>query len=50
MVLREVFTLTGMSDLTRILDAAAQGNASAADQVLPLVYKELRRLAAHYLQ
>jgi RNA polymerase sigma factor (TIGR02999 family) len=39
-----------MSDLTQLLDAAAQGDASAADQVLPLVHNELRRLAAGYLR
>jgi RNA polymerase sigma factor (TIGR02999 family) len=39
-----------MSDLTQILDAAARGDDHAAGQVLPLVYDELRRLAAHYLQ
>ena len=36
-----------MSDLTRILEAAKQGDPTAADQLLPLVYEELRRLAAH---
>jgi len=36
-----------VSDVTRILEAAQQGDPSAADQLLPLVYKELRRLAAH---
>ena len=35
-----------MSDLTRILEAAQQGDPTAADQLLPLVYDELRRLAA----
>jgi RNA polymerase sigma factor (TIGR02999 family) len=35
-----------MSDVTRILDAAARGDPHAADQLLPLVYDELRRLAA----
>lgn len=35
-----------MSDVTRILNAIEQGNALAADQLLPLVYEELRRLAA----
>ena len=35
-----------MSDLTRILQAAAQGEAQAAEQLLPLVYDELRKLAA----
>jgi RNA polymerase sigma factor (TIGR02999 family) len=36
-----------MSDVTRILSALAQGDRQAADQLLPLVYDELRRLAAH---
>src|SRR2546427_744880 len=36
-----------MSDVTRILEAAQQGDPTAADQLLPLVYDELRRLAAH---
>ena len=36
-----------MSDVTRILNSLEQGDASAADQLLPLVYDELRRLAAH---
>jgi len=36
-----------MSDVTPILEAAQQGDPSAADQLLPLVYEELRRLAAH---
>jgi RNA polymerase sigma factor (TIGR02999 family) len=35
-----------MSDVTRILTAIEQGDARAADQLLPLVYQELRRLAA----
>jgi RNA polymerase sigma factor (TIGR02999 family) len=36
-----------VSDVTRILEAAQQGDPTAADQLLPLVYEELRRLAAH---
>ncbi|MCL4787916.1 MAG: sigma-70 family RNA polymerase sigma factor [Verrucomicrobia bacterium] len=36
-----------MSDVTRILEAAHAGDPTAADQLLPLVYDELRRLAAH---
>ncbi len=36
-----------MSEVTQILDAIGQGNSQAADQLLPLVYAELRRLAAH---
>jgi RNA polymerase sigma factor (TIGR02999 family) len=35
-----------MSDVTRILAAIEQGDARAADELLPLVYQELRRLAA----
>jgi len=35
-----------MSDVTRILAAIEHGDAHAADQLLPLVYEELRRLAA----
>jgi RNA polymerase sigma factor (TIGR02999 family) len=35
-----------MADITRILSAIEHGNASAAEQLLPLVYEELRRLAA----
>jgi len=36
-----------MSDVTRILDAIGEGDPRAAEQLLPLVYGELRRLAAH---
>jgi RNA polymerase sigma factor (TIGR02999 family) len=35
-----------MSDVTRLLDAAAAGQPYAAAELLPLVYAELRRLAA----
>jgi RNA polymerase sigma factor (TIGR02999 family) len=35
-----------MSDVTRILTAIEQGDSQAADELLPLVYDELRRLAA----
>jgi RNA polymerase sigma factor (TIGR02999 family) len=38
-----------MSDVTRILAAVEQGDPTAASQLLPLVYDELRRLAAHRL-
>lgn len=36
-----------MSNVTQILTAIEQGDAKAADELLPLVYEELRRLAAH---
>ncbi|MHC4496207.1 MAG: ECF-type sigma factor [Planctomycetota bacterium] len=35
-----------MSDVTRILNAIEEGDSRAADRLLPLVYEELRRLAA----
>jgi RNA polymerase sigma factor (TIGR02999 family) len=35
-----------VSDVTRILNAIEQGDSQAAAQLLPLVYDELRRLAA----
>jgi RNA polymerase sigma factor (TIGR02999 family) len=35
-----------MSDVTRILSEIESGDPSAADQLLPLVYQELRKLAA----
>jgi RNA polymerase sigma factor (TIGR02999 family) len=38
-----------MSDVTRILSAIDTGDPQAADQLLPLVYDELRRLAAQKL-
>ena len=38
-----------MSEVTRILSAIEQGDPHAADQLLPLVYDELRRLAAQKL-
>src|SRR5256886_9498122 len=36
-----------MSDVTRILDAIGQGDPKAVDQLLPLVYQELRKVAAY---
>jgi RNA polymerase sigma factor (TIGR02999 family) len=38
-----------MSDVTHILSAIEQGDPSAAAQLLPLVYDELRKLAAQKL-
>lgn len=38
-----------MSDVTRILERAQSGDSSAASELLPLVYDQLRRLAAHRL-
>lgn len=38
--------MPAMSEVTRILAAIEQGDAHAAEQLLPLVYDELRKLAA----
>jgi RNA polymerase sigma factor (TIGR02999 family) len=38
-----------MTEVTRILDQIERGDPHAADQLLPLVYAELRRLATHKL-
>jgi RNA polymerase sigma factor (TIGR02999 family) len=41
-----VYTVRRMSDVTRVLSAIEQGDPHAADELLPLVYDELRKLAA----
>src|SRR2546426_10896250 len=38
-----------MTDVTRILSAIEQGDPHAAEELLPLVYDELRKLAARKL-
>jgi len=38
-----------MSEVTRILNAVHQGDSKAAEELIPLVYEELRKLAAHKL-
>jgi RNA polymerase sigma factor (TIGR02999 family) len=38
-----------VSEVTRIIEAAQAGDSNAADKLLPIVYNELRRLAAHRL-
>jgi RNA polymerase sigma factor (TIGR02999 family) len=38
-----------VGEVTRILDAIEQGDPKAAEELLPLVYDELRKLAAHKL-
>src|SRR3990172_3589392 len=38
-----------MSDVTRVLSAIEAGDPQAAERLLPLVYGELRKLAAHRL-
>jgi RNA polymerase sigma factor (TIGR02999 family) len=39
-----------MSDVSLLLDAVQQGDARAANELMPLVYNELRRLAEYRLQ
>jgi len=41
--------MSGGSDVTRILEAAAHGDPNAAGELLPLVYDELRKLATRRL-
>jgi RNA polymerase sigma factor (TIGR02999 family) len=38
-----------MNDVTRVLSAIEQGDPGATEQLLPLVYNELRKLAAQKL-
>src|SRR5260370_28639557 len=40
-------TILTVSDITRILEAVARGDQASAEELLPLVYQELRKLAAH---
>ena len=42
--------MSSSHEITRLLRAWANGSASALDEVTPLVYKELRQLAASYLR
>ena len=42
--------LGGMADVTRILNAIEAGEPTAAAELLPLVYDELRKLAAAWLR
>ena len=44
--MRERVRPPSMNDVTRILSAIEQGDPQAAEQLLPMVYDELRRLAA----
>ncbi len=46
---RRVAIIIFMSDVSQLLHAIEQGDPRASDQLLPLVYDELRRLAAQKL-
>jgi RNA polymerase sigma factor (TIGR02999 family) len=39
-----------VQEVTRLLQSLNEGNAEAIDALVPLVYSELRKLAAHYLK
>src|SRR5213594_1162414 len=42
-------TASSMHSVTQLLLAWRQGNAAALDQLVPMVYQKLRRLARHYM-
>jgi len=42
-----LITIRSLSDVTRILESIQPGDPKAADELLPLVYAELRKLAAY---
>lgn len=44
------FRFAFMSEITRLLDEYTNGNRACLDELLPLVYGELRRLAHSYLK
>jgi hypothetical protein len=41
---------TQLHDITQLLSSVRRGDAQALEQIIPLVYGELRRLAGHYMQ
>jgi RNA polymerase sigma factor (TIGR02999 family) len=41
---------TRVSRTTQFIEQVSQGNREAADQILPIVYDELKQLAAHYMK
>jgi RNA polymerase sigma-70 factor, ECF subfamily len=42
--------ISSLNEVTQLLVDWSSGNKAALDQLMPLVYKELRRLAAYYLR
>jgi hypothetical protein len=46
---RDGIRASAPGDITRLLDAWSQGDSDARDQLMPVVYGELRRRAAAYL-
>ena len=43
---RNLISKSAVSDVTRVIEAIQHGDPKAADELLPLVYEELRKLAA----
>jgi RNA polymerase sigma factor (TIGR02999 family) len=46
-ILQVPFSVVYVSEVTHVLEAVGRGEPGAAEELLPLVYQELRRLAAH---
>lgn len=46
----EFISSSDAKQVTRLLQNLNEGNVGAADELIPLVYSELRKLAAHYLK
>jgi RNA polymerase sigma-70 factor, ECF subfamily len=46
----EKFPSSEAQEVTRLLQSINEGNREAVDALVPLVYSELRKLAAHYLK
>src|SRR5213593_1817562 len=42
--------MTGPHEVTQLLQAWSDGNRQALEKLTPLVYKELHRLAKHYMR
>jgi len=47
---REILTDRASSDVTRLLGELSRGKQEALEQLMPLLYSELRRLASYYLR
>lgn len=48
-VILQIIKVMSNENLTRLLQASNEGNREALDQLLPIVYDELRRIARHQL-
>ena len=50
MTLAKVNVMSSSGEVTRLLQAIAKGNRRAQEELIPLVYDELRRIAAVYMR